>query len=113
MKLMESRTGRCGEWANCFTALCRALGHEARFVVDWTDHVWTECFINDEQRWVHMDACENVYDTPLMYESGWGKKLTYVFGVSKEELIDVTKRYTLSNMMNRMRRNLVNEQWLD
>jgi len=45
LKLIESRTGRCGEWANCFTAMCRALGHDSRFVMDWTDHVWTECFI--------------------------------------------------------------------
>lgn len=110
---MESRNGRCGEWANCFTSLCIALGHESRYVLDWTDHVWTECFITAEQRWVHLDPCENAYDTPKVYERGWGKKLTYIIAFSNFEVIDVTKRYVLSRTMNRMRRELVPELWLD
>jgi peptide-N4-(N-acetyl-beta-glucosaminyl)asparagine amidase len=73
-------------------------------VVDWTDHVWTECFIEETQRWTHMDSCENAYDTPLLYEGGWGKKLSYIFAVSKDEIVDVTPRYVLNKMMNRSRR---------
>ncbi len=59
-----------------------------------------------------MDSCENAYDTPLIYEGGWGKKLTYVISFSKDEVVDVTKKYVLSKMMNRMRRTLVPESWL-
>jgi len=93
-KLLETRNGRCGEWANCFTLVCRALGYEARHIHDWTDHVWTEVHSDSLQRWLHADSCEAALDAPLMYEQGWGKKLTYCIAYARDHAVDVTKRYT-------------------
>jgi peptide-N4-(N-acetyl-beta-glucosaminyl)asparagine amidase len=63
-RLLETKRGRCGEWAQAFTLCCNALGYEARFVNDWTDHVWTEVYI--DSRWQHADSCEQVLDAPMV-----------------------------------------------
>ncbi|KAL9650934.1 hypothetical protein ABK040_015037 [Willaertia magna] len=114
-RLLETRKGRCGEWAQCFTLCCNAIGYEARFVVDFTDHVWTEVYLDG--KWVHADSCENVLDAPLMYSEGWGKKLSYVFGFTTEEIVDVTKRYTNhfyeKDFQERRRKEGISEEWLE
>ncbi|KAK3418422.1 hypothetical protein EUGRSUZ_H04378 [Eucalyptus grandis] len=109
VKLLETRRGRCGEWANCFTLYCRALGYETRLVLDLNDHVWTECFSVHLGRWMHLDPCEGVYDEPLLYEKGWNKQMNYAFGIAKDGIYDVTKRYTRKWHEVLTRRNLITE----
>ncbi|XP_053684996.1 peptide-N(4)-(N-acetyl-beta-glucosaminyl)asparagine amidase [Sabethes cyaneus] len=111
-KLLHTRCGRCGEWANCFTFLCRALGYEARFVFSTGDHVWTEVYSDRKQRWIHVDPCENVIDSPLMYEHGWKKEITYVFAFSREDVQDVTWRYTNDHTKVLLRRKSCTEKEL-
>ncbi|XP_048499166.1 peptide-N(4)-(N-acetyl-beta-glucosaminyl)asparagine amidase isoform X2 [Beta vulgaris subsp. vulgaris] len=109
IKLIETRKGRCGEWANCFTLYCRAFGYESRLILDFTDHVWTECFSHHLGRWMHLDPCEGIYDNPLLYEKGWNKKLNYVIAIAKDGVYDVTKRYTRKWHEVLTRRNITTE----
>ncbi|KAL6068640.1 Peptide-N(4)-(N-acetyl-beta-glucosaminyl)asparagine amidase [Balamuthia mandrillaris] len=112
-KLLETRRGRCGEWAQAFVLCCRAMSYPARYVLDWTDHVWAEVYFEGKQRWVHADCCEAAFDSPLMYEAGWGKKLSYIIAVSREEVVDVTRRYTRNYSSQVLqRRTEVPEEWL-
>lgn len=147
-KLLQTRKGRCGEWANAFTLCCMAVGFRARWVLDVTDHVrahrgrqqpCTPALEKGEPthprarrcgpRCGHPCAaagstptrasrrdtpplpptrlrrtpytpprlpCEQACDAPLLYERGWGKKLSYVFSFGAHECVDVARRYSAS-----------------
>lgn len=107
-----TRSGRCGEFANCFTFLCRCLGYDARYVYCTSDHVWTEVYNHSKKRWIHIDPSENVFDSPLMYEHGWKSKLDYVLSFSKDDIQDVTWRYSNRHKEVLARRNLCKEDEL-
>ena len=62
---------------------------------------------------MHADPCEAALDAPLMYEAGWGKRLSYVFAFGAHEAVDVARRYAVSWPATLLRRAEVKEGWLE
>jgi hypothetical protein len=75
----------------CVLLMLRAAGYDARHVCDNADHVWNEYWSRPLGRWVHVDSCETAWDTPLLYEGGWGKTLGLVLAASWHGHADVTR----------------------
>jgi len=113
-KLLETRQGRCGEWANCFALMLTAFGFHTRHVNDFADHVWCEFYSEAENRWKHVDPCEGIVDKPKIYDHGWKKKLNYVIATSIHEVQDVTKRYVIDHEQLKKRRSWgKDDDWLN
>ena len=111
-KLLQTKTGRCGEWANLFGCILYTCGFKTRFVSNYEDHVWDEFYNEEEKRWIHVDPCEEAYDTPLVYEQGWKRVRTFVVAASDEEIVDVTPRYVKDWCIVKERRSEKNENTL-
>ena len=107
--LLKTRSGRCGEAANLFTCFCRSLSFESRYIYDPSDHVWTEVYSESQQRWIHCDACENLCDSPLIYEQGWKKQLEFCLAFAKDHLEDVTWKY-VTNFPQTIQKRKLNEK---
>ena len=91
--LLDTKTGRCSEWSNLFGAILYTCGFKVRLINNFEDHVWNEFYNEEEERWIHLDSCEEAYDTPLVYEQGWGRVMTFILGMSDDGLVEVTPRY--------------------
>lgn len=96
--VLDNYRGRCGEYSMLLYRMLSSLGHEARWIVDWADHVWAEILL-DGDKWIHLDPCEAAVDKPLLYEE-WGKQQTYVIGFYAPNKLqypvieDLTNKYT-------------------
>jgi hypothetical protein len=106
--------GQCEEFSRAFYALLVSLGYEARYVLDFTDHVWVEVRLASrnssaggaERHWVHADPSEGVLDEPLMYERGWGKNLSIIVAFTPWSIEHVTRSYTGNYSATVLRRGI-------
>jgi len=96
LEIIDFGKGRCGEFSILFTALCLAHGYRARLILDMSDHVWTEVWDDNQERWIHVDPSEKRIDDPLMYERDWKKTLTEIYAFENGNVENVTKKYKLS-----------------
>ncbi|WWC68682.1 uncharacterized protein I206_102616 [Kwoniella pini CBS 10737] len=91
--LINTREGRCGEWAQLFYVFLRIKGIESRYIWNSEDHVWCEYWSPTLKHWVHVDSCEAATNKPLLYARGWGKKQAFCLAFGAYGAEDVTRAY--------------------
>ena len=95
LEIIAYGKGRCGEFSILFTALCLAHGYRARLILDMSDHVWSEVWDDEQNRWIHVDPSEKRVDDPEMYERDWKKSLKEVYALEDGNIENVTENYQL------------------
>jgi hypothetical protein len=104
-RMLDARSGRCGEFAKVFGLFARSLGYGVRLVLgifDRTDsifgadydHLWNEVMVDG--RWVHIDTTVpgGSYNQPDQYQRMDGLELTAVYGVSHDSVLELSHDYT-------------------
>lgn len=111
----EGLMGQCEEFSRAGHGLLSLLGYEVRYVLDFTDHVWVEVRLppGPDGEWIHADPSEGVLDSPLMYETGWGKKLTAIFAFTPTHVEHITAKYTKDYEATVRRRGFTEENLQD
>ena len=113
-KLLETRKGRCGEFALTFAVMLQTLGYDARVVIDFADHIWCEFWSDEKNRYVHVDPCEGIVDKPLVYEEGWKKHYLWVIALGINQCQLVTQKYSRKMAEHARERNsMVSDELLD
>jgi hypothetical protein len=101
LEILAYGKGRCGEFSILFTALCLAHDYRARIVLDLSDHVWSEVWDDEQERWVHVDPSEKRVDDPEMYAQDWKKNLKEVYALENGNMENVTQNYKLRGRQKR------------
>lgn len=116
VSLLEYRTGRCGEWVNCFLLVLKSvLGPDSqlRYIWNYEDHVWCEYYSQSLGRWIHLDPCENSWDEPSLYCENWGKKMSWVIGVGEDYIVDLSLKYITKPEKQIPKSSVANEKTID
>ena len=82
VRILRKHIGRCGEYADLTAAASRAALIPCTSILAIShDHTWNEFW---EEGWVSWEPVNNMLDTPLTYENGWGWSFGSVFEIRSD-----------------------------